>query len=81
MYVASFVILMLLLQATGHDQVTSFSAIAACINNLGPGLGEVGVNYKDINDTAKWILGFAMLLGRLEIFTLRVLLTPTFWRK
>jgi len=81
LYVASFVILMLLLQATGHDQVTSFSAIAACINNLGPGLGEVGVNYKDISDTAKWILGFAMLLGRLEIFTLLVLLTPTFWRK
>ena len=77
---------MLLLQTTGHDQVTSFSAIAACVNNLGPGLGEVGFNYKDISDTAKWILNFAKLLGRLEIFTLDsitylVLLTPTFWRK
>jgi len=81
LYVASFVVLMLLFQATGYDQVTSFSAIAACMNNLGPGLGEVGVNYQEIGDTAKWILGFAMLLGRLEIFTLLVLLTPTFWRK
>ncbi len=81
LYVASFVVLMLLLLATGHDQVTSFSAVAACMNNLGPGLGDVGAHYRDINDTAKWILCFAMLLGRLEIFTLLVLLTPAFWRK
>lgn len=81
LYVASFVILMLLLLATGQDQVTAFSAVAACINNLGPGLGDVGENYGHIDDVAKWILCFAMLLGRLEIFTLLVLLTPTFWRK
>ncbi len=81
LYVASFVVLMLLMLASGHDQITAFSAVAACINNLGPGLGEVGAHYGGINDTAKWILCFAMLLGRLEIFTLLVLLTPTFWRK
>ena len=50
------------------------------MNNLGPGLGEVAANYASINDMAKWVLCFAMLLGRLEIFTLLVLLTPAFWR-
>jgi len=50
------------------------------MNNLGPGLGEVGSYYGDINDAAKWVLCFAMLLGRLEIFTVLVLLTPAFWR-
>jgi len=80
-YVAVFGVLLLLLMATGLDQVTAFSAIAACMNNLGPGLGDVSEHYGDINDTAKWFLCFAMLLGRLEIFTLLVLLTPAFWRK
>jgi len=51
------------------------------MNNLGPGLNEVGSNYAGINDSAKWVLCFAMLLGRLEIFTLLVLLTPAFWRR
>ena len=72
---------MLTLMAMGMDQITAFSAIAACLNNLGPGLGEVGSNYAGINDAAKWVLGFAMLLGRLEIFTLLVLFSTTFWRK
>ena len=66
---------------TGLDQVTAFSALAACMNNLGPGLGEASLNYASINNPAKWILCFAMLLGRLEIFTLLVLFTPTFWRR
>ena len=66
---------------TGLDQISAFSATAAAMNNLGPGLNEVGLNYAGIEDSAKWILGFAMLLGRLEIFTLLVLLTPAFWRK
>ncbi len=79
-YVASFSILLLALMATGLDQKTAFSAIAACINNLGPGLGDVGAHYANISDAAKWLLSFAMLLGRLEIFTLLVLLTPSFWR-
>jgi trk system potassium uptake protein TrkH len=72
---------MLFLMATGMNQVTAFSAVAACINNLGPGLGGVGANYVSINDPAKWALCFAMLLGRLEIFTLMILFTPAFWRR
>lgn len=81
LYIASFTVMMLLLMATGLDQVTAFSAVAACINNLGPGLGEVGANFSQINNPAKWVLCFAMLLGRLEIFTILVLITPTFWRR
>jgi trk system potassium uptake protein TrkH len=80
-YVSCFTVMMLALLATGLDQVTAFSAVAACLNNLGPGLGEVGFHYADINTTAKWILSLAMLLGRLEIFTLLVLLSPAFWRR
>ena len=79
-YIATFTIMLLILMATGMDQVTAFSAVAACINNLGPGLGDVSAHYGDITDTAKWVLSVAMLLGRLEIFTLLVLLSPAFWR-
>ena len=81
LYVASFTTMYLALELTGLDLMTSFSAVAASINNLGPGLASVGVNYASLNDPAKWILCFAMLLGRLEIFTLLVLLTPAYWRK
>lgn len=80
-YVAAFSIMLLILMMTGMDQITAFSAVAACMNNLGPGLGEVGAHYANIGDTAKWVLMFAMLLGRLEIFTLLVVLTPMFWRR
>ncbi|HEY9050070.1 MAG TPA: potassium transporter TrkG, partial [Gammaproteobacteria bacterium] len=80
-YVGVFVVMMLLLMASGLDQVTSFSAVAASINNLGPGLGDVGANYASLDDFAKWVLCIAMLMGRLEIFTLLVLFTPAFWRK
>jgi trk system potassium uptake protein TrkH len=79
-YVAVFAILLLALMATGLDQVTAFSAVAACLNNLGPGLGDVSQHYGDISDFAKYLLCLAMLLGRLEIFTLLVVLTPSFWR-
>jgi trk system potassium uptake protein TrkH len=79
-YVAVFSIMLLLLMMTGLDQVTAFSAVAACLNNLGPGLGEVGKNYAGLSDFAKWVLCAGMLLGRLEIFTLLVLFTPDFWR-
>jgi len=81
LYVGSFIIMALLLAASGLDLITAFSAVAACMNNLGPGLGDVGSHYGEINDPAKWILCFAMILGRLEIFTVLVLLTPAFWRK
>lgn len=80
-YVAVFSLMLLLLMAAGLDQVTAFSAVAACLNNLGPGLGEVGFNYASINDFSKAVLSVAMLFGRLEIFTLLVVLTPTFWAK
>ncbi len=80
-YVIIFAILLLLLMATDIDFLTAFSALSACINNLGPGLGEVSQNYYGINEIAKWILCLAMLLGRLEIFTLLVLFTPAFWRR
>lgn len=81
LYVICFCFMALLLAATGLDLVTSFSAVAACMNNLGPGLGDVGANYTSVSPVGKWILCFAMLLGRLEIFTLLVLLTPAFWRR
>lgn len=81
LYIACFSIMALALGASGLDLVTAFSAVAACINNLGPGLGAVAVNYAEINDFAKWVLCLAMLLGRLEIFTLLVLFMPGFWRK
>ncbi len=81
LYIAAFSIMLLMMMATGLDQVTAFSAVAATINNLGPGLGEVGSTFATLHDPAKWISIFAMLLGRLEIFTLLVLFTPAFWRR
>jgi len=80
MYILCFALTGFALSAVGLDWITAFSAAAACLNNLGPGLGEVALNYAEINDAAKWILSFTMLLGRLELFTLLVLFTATFWR-
>lgn len=80
-YVGIFVLFMLILMATEMDQVTAFSAVAATLNNLGPGLGGVAENFKSISDFAKWLLCLTMLMGRLEIFTLLVILTPAFWRR
>lgn len=80
LYVIAFVFIMIALMFTGMDQVTSFSATAASINNLGPGLGNVAENYGSISESAKWILSFSMLLGRLEILTLMALLHKAFWR-
>ena len=79
-YAAVFIICMLLLLAAGMDDMSAFTAVAACLNNLGPGLGEVAANFSSINDFSKWVLVIAMLFGRLEIFTLLVLFTPAFWR-
>ncbi|MFV0477015.1 MAG: TrkH family potassium uptake protein [Parahaliea sp.] len=79
-YMFAFLGLTLLLMATGLDFLSAYSAIAASLNNLGPGLGDVAANYAEINEAAKGILCFAMLLGRLEVFTLLVLFTPVFWR-
>ena len=80
-YVMVFLAMLLALLATGLDIITAFSAVGACLNNLGPGLENVAQNYGHLSATAKWILCFAMLLGRLEIFTLLVLFTPMFWRR
>jgi len=80
-YVALFALIMLVLMFNGLDQITAFSAVAATINNLGPGLGEVSANYASLSDFNKLLLCFSMFLGRLEIFTLLVLLMPAFWRK
>jgi trk system potassium uptake protein TrkH len=80
LYIASFAIMTILLTATGLDAETAYSTVGACITNLGPALGMAGPNYAELNDVAKVILSIAMLLGRLEIYTLLVLLTPAFWR-
>lgn len=79
-YALVFVVIMIALLATGLDDMTAFSATAACLNNLGPGLAGVAANYSEIADSSKWILAMAMIFGRLEVFTLLVLFTPTFWR-
>ena len=79
-YTLIFVIILLLLMATGMNDTTAFSAAAATLNNLGPGLGSVALNYHEVSDAGKWILILAMLFGRLEVFSLLVLLSPTFWR-
>jgi len=79
-YIALMSIMLLLLMSTGLDQETAFSAVVACLNNLGPGLGQVGANYSTLGDFSLVVLSFAMLFGRLEIFTLLVLFTPAFWR-
>jgi trk system potassium uptake protein len=83
MYNGSVVIMTMLLAASGLDIVTAFSAVIACINNTGPGLGRVGpaTTYAALNDFQTWICSIAMLLGRLELFTLLVVFTPGFWRK
>jgi trk system potassium uptake protein TrkH len=83
MYMVIMVSLTLLMSATGLDIMTGFSAVVACFNNTGPGLNQVGpaTTYAVLTDFQTWVCSFAMLLGRLEIFTLLVVLTPAFWRK
>ncbi len=82
-YMAIIVSLTLLMVFAGTDIVTGFSAVVASFNNTGPGLGQVGpsTTFKSLSDFQTWICTVAMLLGRLEVFTLLVVLTPTFWRK
>ncbi|NNF52381.1 MAG: potassium transporter [Gammaproteobacteria bacterium] len=80
-YVVLFAIMMTAMMSTGMNQVSAFSAVAACLNNLGPGLGDVSANFRSVPDAAKWVGVVAMILGRLEIFTLLVLVTPAFWRR
>jgi len=83
MYMVSIVSLTLALSASGLDIVTAFSAAVASINNVGPGLNRVGpaTTYASLSDFQTWVCTLGMLVGRLEIFTLLVVLTPAFWRK
>ncbi|HET9820840.1 MAG TPA: potassium transporter TrkG [Burkholderiaceae bacterium] len=73
----------MLLLFTGLDVVTAFTAVVACINNTGPGLGQVGpaANFQGLSDFQTWVCSIAMLLGRLELFSILVLFTQSFWRK
>ncbi len=81
-YVFLFLLFVAFVMLAGNlDFTTAFSAVGACLNNLGPGLGEVAQNYTSLPVSVKWTLMFTMMLGRLEIFTLLVLLTPAYWRR
>ncbi|GGX94321.1 Trk system potassium uptake protein [Litchfieldella qijiaojingensis] len=79
-YVMLFFLMLLGVMATGVDQVTAWSTVASALNNLGPALGDATSHYGNMPTQAKWILVLAMLLGRLEIFTVLVLFTPAFWK-
>jgi trk system potassium uptake protein TrkH len=83
LYFGAVVVLTFALVASGLDFISSFSGIIACINNMGPGLGVVGPasNYQGLTDFQTWVCSVAMLLGRLEIFSVLVLFTPVYWRK
>ena len=82
-YMCSIATMTLLLSFSGLEIITAFSAVVASINNTGPGLNQVGpaTTYEVLTDFQTWVCSFAMLLGRLEIFTLLVVLTPAFWRR
>ncbi|HSH41754.1 MAG TPA: TrkH family potassium uptake protein, partial [Arenicellales bacterium] len=80
LYILCFVVLGVVMTATGLDWTTAFGAVAACLNNLGPGIGGVAGTYADVPAVGKWVLCFVMLLGRLELMTLLVLFTAAFWR-
>ena len=81
MYLIVFAVLMLMLMMFDMDQVTAWSAVAASLNNVGPGLAEVTMTFRGVSDSAKWVCAIAMLIGRLEIFALLLLLTPAFWQR
>ncbi|MDR3087425.1 MAG: TrkH family potassium uptake protein [Azoarcus sp.] len=83
MYMVSIVLLTLLLSASGLELVTAFSAVIACLNNTGPALASLGPasTFQSLDDFQTGVLAFTMILGRLEIFTLLVVLTPAFWRR
>ncbi|MGD2098944.1 MAG: TrkH family potassium uptake protein [Desulfobacterales bacterium] len=83
LYTGLFTLSSVVLAGLGVDFITSFAAVAAAIGNIGPGLGMVGPvdNYAQIPYLGKWLLIWCMLLGRLEIFTVIILIVPEFWRK
>ena len=82
-YLFLFLIISVLLSITGLDFLSAISGAATSISNVGPGLGEMigpNGNFREVSNISKWILSFAMLLGRLEIFAVLVLFLPSFWR-
>ena len=84
LYIIIFFITTALLSITGLDFITSISAAATAISNVGPGLGDTigpNGNFYELKDSSKWIMSFAMILGRLELFAVLVLFIPSFWRK
>ncbi len=83
LYIAVFVLSSMLLGIMGLDMMTAFGAVAACLGNIGPGFGNVGPteNFAHLPATAKCLLSFCMLLGRLELYTLIILVVPEFWKK
>ena len=83
LYFMTIAMLTFVLLISGMDFITAFSAVLACVNNFGPGLGQVGPasNYQSLTDFQTWVCTFGMLVGRLEIFTVLILFTPHFWRR
>jgi trk system potassium uptake protein TrkH len=83
LYIALFVLASLVMSGLGLDVISAFSSVATCIGNVGPGLGLVGpaTNFMMVPALGKWVLVFCMLLGRLEIYTVILLLVPEYWRK
>lgn len=82
-YFMTTIVFSFLLMASGMEFISAFTAVIACITNAGPGLGEVGPagSYAVLSDVQKWLCSAVMLLGRLEIFTVLILLTPAYWKK
>ena len=83
LFIFTFVFGVFIMTALGLDLVTAFGSVAATLGNIGPGLGEVGPtdNYAHIPFLGKWVLSLLMLMGRLELFTVIILFSPSFWRK
>ncbi len=80
-FIALFIVLLLLFMSFGHDLDTAFVAIIAGLSNAGSGLGQLTVSFGDLDAPSKWLLIFAMIAGRLEIFSLMILFTRQFWQK
>ena len=81
LYVLTAGLFTLLMIRAGLEPLTAFSAVAASLNNLGPGLNEIASTSHSVSDFGKWVMSFAMIIGRLEILTIFVLFTPIFWRR
>jgi trk system potassium uptake protein TrkH len=83
LYLGLFITATLIMASLGLDMISALASVAASIGNIGPGFGLVGPvkNFLNIPEAGKWVLIFCMLLGRLEIYTVILLLTPEFWRR